>query len=302
MVPLLQRIRSKQESHGIPMERFYHHVGMTRQGFHKAERSCQGKEALMLEIESEVLTYRQEKDFRAGSRSLFYNLGIKERYGIGVNKFERLLSERGLSLSPLRVRVVTTRSSYQSWNYANLLNGLEVKGINEAVVGDLTYLNLYGEVHYLFCLTDVYSGRIVGYHRSKTMKASDAVVARDKWISLRGEGELEGCFHHTDGGSQYFSTVYLERINQLGIQVSRATTCLMNGYAEQRNGLIKNHFLPLIKGADERMLDKELECIFYIYNHERKQEGLGWLSPVEFEMKVQGMAEKPVRKLYKFEE
>lgn len=47
-------------------------------------------------------------------------------------------------------------------------------------------------------------------------------------------------------------------------------------------------------------LYSEIKRIIRIYNHERKQEGLGWLSPVEFEKKISAMSEKPKMFLHKF--
>jgi len=300
MVPLLLSLKGRQAEHSIPMERLYGYVGISRQGFYQAVKAYHQKQKMFEEIEYLVNSYRQEKDRRAGSRSLFYNLGIKDRFAIGVNKFEQMLSEHSLSLCPLRVRVVTTKSTKQSWNYPNLLNGLVVTSINKVVVGDLTYIYLYGKRYYLFCLTDVYSARIVGYHIGSRMRAEDAEVALKMWEKLRGRPDIKGCIHHTDGGSQYFSELYLDDMGKLKVRVSCAKNCLQNGYAEQRNGLIKHHFLPTIKGKNIVNLDKEMKRIMHIYNQERKQEALGWLSPVEYEEKITRMTKKPVLELYEY--
>jgi putative transposase len=300
MVPLLLSIRESQGEHGIAMERFYEHVGISRQGFSKAVKGFVEEKLLVEELIGLVKSYRQSKDRRAGSRSLFYNLDIKTRFGIGVNRFEQLMSANGMILSPLSTRVVTTKSSRQSWNYLNLVNGLSINDINQVVVGDLTYLFIFGHRYFLFCLTDLYSGRIVGFGFGPNMRALDAKSARDGWLSLRKKKSLKGCIHHTDGGSQYFSDLYLNSLACLKVRVSCAENCLMNGYAEQKNGLIKHHFMPTVRDLDENGLYGEIKRIIRIYNHERKQEGLGWLTPVEFEKKISGMSEKPKMLLHKF--
>lgn len=299
-VPLLQSIKSRQGEHGLVMECFYGHIGISRQGFTKLTQYHNRRSKMIEEIEGLVKVYRWEKDRRAGSRSLYNNLDIKARYGIGVNKFEQLMSANGLSLSPLRVRVVTTKSSMQSWNYPNLVNGFVIRDISQVVAGDLTYVQLAGQRYYLFCLTDLYSARIVGYQIGRNMRAEDAKKALDMWIRLRKRKNLEGCIHHTDGGSQYFSDLYLTRLERIKGKVSCAENCLMNGYAEQRNGLIKYHLLPTIQLGWGKGLDKEIKRIMQVYNHERKQERLGWLSPVEFEKKISGMIDKPEVSLHNF--
>jgi putative transposase len=300
IVPLLLSIKARHDEHGISMERLYAYVGISRQGFSKAVKVFEREKLMMEKISALVKNYRQKKDRRAGSRSLFYNLGIKNKFGIGINKFEQLMSEIGLTLSPLSIRVITTQSSMQSWNYPNLVNGLSINDINQVVAGDLTYLFLFGKRYYLFCLTDLYSARIVGIAFGPTMRAQDAKHARDEWVKLRRKKNLRRCIHHTDGGSQYFSGLYLKSLTELDIRVSCAENCLMNGYAEQRNGLIKHHLIPTVRDLQGDELYKEMKRIIRFYNYERKQENLGWLSPVGFEKKISDMVNKPVHEVHKY--
>jgi putative transposase len=302
MVPLLLSIKEAQIGHGIPMERFYRHADISRQGFLKAVLRFDEEKLLVEKLTKLVKHYRKFKDRRAGSRSLFHNLCIKSRFGIGVNKFEQLMSANNLVLPHLSTRVVTTKSSMQSWNYPNLINGLSINDINQSVAGDLTYIYIIGKRYFLFCLTDLYSARIVGYSFGPNMRAENAKQARDVWVRLRKRKNLKGCIHHTDGGSQYFSNLYLNSLKDLGVRVSCAENCLMNGYAEQRNGLIKHHLIPTVQALDEKELYREIKRIIRVYNHNRKQQGLDWLSPVEFEKKIANMSEKPKRILYKYTE
>ena len=253
---------------------------------------------MMYEIAEEVKDYRKRKDRRACSRSICYNLNIKYRYGIGVTKFEQLMSKHGLTLLPLRVRVMTTKSCLQSWNYTNLTNGLIINDITQLVVGDITYINIGKDRYYLFCLRDVYSLRIVGYCISKRMRSQEAEVALDMWIKERGAVKLIGCIHHTDGGGQYFSKIYLEKLSNNDILVSVAKTCLENVYAEQINGLIKNRFMPIVGIVKEGEIQNEIDKLIYIYNFERKQEGLGWRTPVEYEEYISRLEIKPEKVLH----
>lgn len=292
------RLRIKQTEHGIAMEGFYGLAGISRQGLHKGIKAYEAERKMMTLVKASTDTYRREKDRRAGSRSVFHNLDIKRTQGIGVTKFEQLMSEYGLVLAPLRVRVITTQSSLQSWNYSNLTNGLEVLNINQLVVGDLTYIAWGKDKFYLFCLTDVYSGRIVGHCLSQRMRSIEAKIAFDKWIALRGKSALQGCIHHTDGGSQYFSATYLRALTELKVQISVAENCLQNGYAEQRNGFIKYHLLPTVEFKKGVNLCKEIERILNFYNLERKQAALKWKSPNEYEQLISALTTTPKLVLY----
>lgn len=298
----MRRLRDKREESGLRMEALYGWLGITRQGFFQASAREAAEAAMMSQVEGMARQYRKEKDRRAGSRSLFYNLGIKGLYGIGVTKFEQLMSAYGLTLAPLRVRVVTTRSVKQSWNYDNLLDGLELGGINQAVAGDLTYLYIGSSLFYLFSLMDLYSSRIVGMWASDRQRAIDAREALYAWAELRGPGSLAGCIHHTDGGSQYFSEAYLEALSGLEALTSVAQSCLENGYAEQLNGLVKNHFIPTASAQALGRLRIEIARIQHFHDFERKQEGLGWRTPAEFEAHVAGLAEedRPKKRLHRF--
>lgn len=280
------------------MEKFYHYVGISRQGFQQGLQVYESERTIMGEIEKKVAAYRFKKDRRAGSRSLYYNLNIKDEYGLGVNKFERLMSTYNLTIAPMRVRVVTTQSCLQSWNYPNLAEGMEIDGINQLVVGDLTYISMGRYRYFLFGLTDVYSSRLVGYKLHTRMRAIEAKAAFDMWIELRGKENVNGCIHHTDGGRQYFSTIYMQAMDDANLKVSVARNCLQNGYAEQRNGLIKHHLLPTVNSNIGVGLTRDINQIMYFYNHERKQEALGWRSPAEYEAYIATLENKPKWKIY----
>ena len=281
------------------MERFYGLARVSRQGFHKALERGKAYQAMVESIVPLVKDYRLTKDRRAGSRSLYYNLGIKEQFRIGVGRFEKLMSDEGLTLAKFKSKVVTTRSCESSKSFTNLTKGLVINGINQLVVGDLTYLMFEGAFFYLFLLTDVYSARIVGTMLGTRMRAIEAVAALEGWATLRGgQRSLEGCIHHTDGGGQYFSKLYMDKSKGLGLVTSVADGCLENSFAEQRNGLFKQHLLPTVSELSLQVLQAELEKIIYFYNHGRRQQALGWLSPVEFEEKWTGHESPPCMKIY----
>lgn len=295
---LLLDVKSRADIHGLPMERFYKYFRITRQGFTKKLIKFRIKEELIKALTKEIVAYRSKTDRRAGSRSLYHNLEIKTKYGIGITKFENLVSEAGLSLAPMRIQVVTTQSCYQSWNYNNLINGLILNDINQVIVGDITYLYIFRSRYYLFCLTDIFSNRIVGFCLSKRMRTKEALQALRQFENLRTKTNIKNCIHHTDGGKQYFSKDYLDLTSHLEMQNSVARTCLENGYAEQRNGLFKHHLLPTMSLAKESKLQKELSSSIYKYNNKRKQQKLGWVSPSEFERKLKSTKYNPLLKLH----
>ncbi len=149
-------------------------------------------EEMICSMRKDIAEYRSSVDFRAGSRSCFYNLDIKRRYDVGVNKFESLVAEMGMTLPVVKVRVITTKSSATlpvvkvrvittkssalSWGYSNLISGLTITEVNRVMVGDITYLYHNGVRYYFFQYLDVFSGRVVGWSIAENMKTERAIV------------------------------------------------------------------------------------------------------------------------------
>lgn len=277
------RLKLKRNESGLILESLYQFLGMTRQGVTQRIQGYRRVQQMMSEIGGEIETYRMEHDRRAGSRSVFYNLDLKRRYGLGVTRFERLMSLNEMTIVPMRLKVVTTQSDMQSWNYANLVDGLEIRTISQVVAGDLTYMYIGIKLFYLFCLTDLCSSFLVGMSVSDRMRSQDAQIALQQWIKIRGESAVRNCIHHSDGGKQYFSKDYLGNLKAHDIQISVAKNCMQNGYAEQRNALIKHHFIPCKQIDSLSELRQAIDEIQYFYNYGRKQQALGWRTPAEYE-------------------
>ena len=83
------------------------------------------------------------------------------------------------------------------------------------------------------------------------------------------------------------------------LQISVAKTCIENGYAEQRNGLIKHHLLPTVRMKNGVGLSREIKRIFNFYNEERKQQALGWKSPKEYEQQIAQQDHREQKQLHK---
>lgn len=298
----MKRLRERSfEEQDLVMEDFYRLLGIRRQGFHKNLRAMVARQDLEAAIKSDVLAYRT-KDARAGSLSLFHNLAIKSKYGIGITKFSKLMTSMGLSLQPLRVRIITTESCARSRQYGNLLNGLVIRGYGEAVVGDLTYVLRNQLRYYVFSLFDICSARMVGICGSDRMRAQDAAPAMEQWLNLRGEQNVAQSIHHTDGGGQYFSDLYLDRLQPLKVRMSVAQDCLQNGYAEQRNGLLKHHLFSY-GYSDLKSFQAELKTVKRFYNYQRRQEKLGWRTPVAYEQYLDSISpnQRPSLYLHRFD-
>ena len=246
------------------------------------------------------LVDKKRKDHKKmGSRPLFYALKLD---GIGINKFEKLLSSNGYSISQKRKRIITTQGFHEDSD-VNLINGFELTGINQVIVGDITFIIQVGiQTFYVFTLKDAYSKMIVGLVGSDNMLADNAIKALKQVITLRKKENLRGTIHHTDAGSQYKATAYKKLIADCQMRRSIAGDCLQNGMAEQLNDVLKNNYLLNEQITTVEQLNRVLDKIKKMINEQRPVAALGYRTPVEFENWIKDLPveERPSMKMYDF--
>ena len=277
----------------------YKVAGISRQAYHKRKKQMAPKVEEKKRIVEKVKKVR-EQHAKMGSRPLYYACEIKKEIGIGITKFENMMSELGLSLRNKRKRIITTRSVKHQ--YPNLIKGNVITDINKVVVGDITYYNTGDALYYIFALKDMYSKRIMGLYGSRHMYAECAIEALKQLLETREENELKEMTHHTDGGSQYLSNAYKSILERYQIQISVAQNCLENGGAEQLNGVIKNDYLYNYEIRNEKQLNEILQEVKKLLNEERPVKALGYRTPVEFEEYIKNIAkeDRPKVKLSDF--
>lgn len=286
------------------MQSVYRELGLSRQAMHQ-QWSRDDRQTMQYEQIIPIVREWRIKHPRMGSRALYYSIknvgGID--LGLGVNKFEQLMSTSGLTIKPGRTRIVKTSDGKGKGDYPNLTNGLILDNVNQLIAGDITYYNIDGQCSYIFTLKDIYSQRILGLIPSLTMETSIAIQCLEQVFMLRKDINLQGCIHHSDNGSQYNSTAYKKMLTDAGMLISRAENCLENGSAENLNSIVKNMYLKPWSIRTFKELEQACQELIYINNHQRAIEQLGQLSPVQFEQLVAKLHpdERPKKVLYDFD-
>ena len=116
-------------------EAFYAAIGVTRQFLYKRKRRKEQIEEIVTPIVT-LVQKKREQFKKLGSRRLFYLLNIEN---IGINRFEKIVSEHNLTVKIKKKRIITTQGYYEEGDI-NLLNGKELNDINQVIAGDITYL------------------------------------------------------------------------------------------------------------------------------------------------------------------
>jgi putative transposase len=188
-------------------------------------------------------------------------------------------------LSLRRRKLVITTDSAHDWKvYPNLARRMQVSGINQLWVADITYVRLQQEFIYLAVILDVYSRRVVGWSLSRQLDSRIAQQAlKMAWDQRR---PAVGLVHHSDRGLQYACGEYVKLLESYGmtISMSRPGNPYDNAWAES---FMKTLKVEEVDGRGYRNFDHAESCIGTfieeIYNQQRLHSALEYRSPVEFE-------------------
>ncbi|MFN2497552.1 MAG: IS3 family transposase, partial [Pyrinomonadaceae bacterium] len=186
-----------------------------------------------------------------------------------------------------RAYVVTTDSKHEFEVYLNLASRVQLTGINQLWVADITYIRLQKEFVYLAVILDAFSRKVVGWALDRTLAASLPKAALEMAIAARQPGP--GLVHHSDRGVQYASAAYQQVLQQHQIvpSMSRPANPYDNASCESFMKTLKQEEIYLHNYRDLEHLHTNLgEFLEQYYNRRRLHSSLGYQSPEEFEQSL----------------
>lgn len=208
----------------------------------------------------------------------------REGWVVNAKRVLRVMREEALLCQLQRRFVPTTDSRHTLGRYPNLLRERAPSGPNQAWVADITYIRLPTAFCYLAAMLDAWSRRCVGWELARTIDADLTLAALERAIADRRPAP--GLIHHSDHGVQYVSSRYVDRLAQIGAQVSMAAVgnVYENALAESFFATLKREEVYLhdyrTLGEAEANLERFLNDV---YNHKRLHSSLGYRPPSEFE-------------------
>jgi putative transposase len=236
-----------------------------------------------MEVRSEIQKIVVEHRRRYGYRRVTAEL---RRRGMSVNhkRVARIMREDNLLAMQPRAFVVTTDSDHDFEVYLNLASRMEVSGVNQLWVSDITYIRLRHEFVYLAVILDGYSRKVVGWALDRTLEARLPVTALANAIHQRQPAP--GLVHHSDRGSQYASDDYVGMLqkHQIIPSMSRPGNPYDNASRETFFKTLKREEIYANRYADLEHLRANIEeFIDQYYNRYRLHSALGYRPPEEFE-------------------
>ena len=266
----------------LSIERMCQLAQVSRAGFYRTYNELEPEQE-ELDLRSLIQTIFLEHRKRYGYRRITKEL---RRRGLVVNRkrVQRLMqSDNLLGLQP-KAFVTTTNSRHQCEVSLNLARRLQLTGINQLWVADITYLRLGREFVYLAVILDAYSRTVVGWEVARQMTTALTRTALERALAARQPAP--GLVHHSDRGIQYASAEYARLLAQHQIvpSMSRPANPYDNAACESFMNTLKREEINAGAYQDLEDLRQHLEdFIERYYNQVRLHSALGYQPPAEFE-------------------
>ena len=233
------------------------------------------------------ITFEKSKEIY-GSHRIQKSL---ERQGLNYSRsyIGFLMKEMGLK-SVLRKKFISTTDSNHSFPIAkNVLDrNFTSTELGEKWVSDITYIRVNESWNYLTTIIDLGDRKIVGWSLSEDMTANNTVY--QAWINARKTRAIKkGFIFHSDRGVQYTSNKITPLFSfncNMTQSMSRKGNCWDNAVAESFFKTIKHEWLYRFKYNTYSQLYNSIEEYINWYNTERLHSTLGYLSPLEMEIKI----------------
>lgn len=272
----------KDDFKGISLADLCSWFGLTRQAYYQSKSRVQ-QDLIEQEILLDKIGDIRKNHKRLGGRKLFFKLEDfmnEHQIKMGRDAFFDLLRENNLLIKQRKRYHVTTNSNHWMKKYPNLIREIEPLGPNHVWVSDITYWKTKAGHHYISFITDAYSRKIVGYHVADTMEAVESVATLKMAIKTL-KTSAEGLIHHSDRGSQYCSSAYVNILKKKGIKISMTENGdpLENAIAERVNGIIKGEYLFDYEIKTLSKAKEILKSVVKLYNEDRPHSSIGNATP-----------------------
>jgi len=251
---------------------------------------------LFIEKESRVVLKERIRLIFYQSRQIYGSYRIqkmleKEKLFYSRAYVAILMKEMGLKSVLRRKYVITTDSNHSFGISENKLNrAFDSSKLGQKWVSDITYIRVNNDWNYLTTIIDLADRKVVGWSLSEDMTTENTIMKA--WLHARSNRSIStGLIFHSDRGVQYACNkmTNLFSFNRKIVQsMSRKGNCWDNAVAESFFKTIKNEWLYRFKYTSFDQLHASIKDYINWYNTERLHSSLGYISPLEMEIKLRG--------------
>ena len=225
---------------------------------------------------------------RYGSPRIYAELKAQGR-GVSRGRIERLMRRHGIRAIMARPRRVRTTDSRHDFPIApNLLKrNFTAIAPNRIWLADITYVETDQGWLYLATVMDLYSRRIVGWAMADHLRAELPMAALA--MAIATHRPAAGLIHHSDRGVQYASAEYRKMMQSAGFRasMSRKADCYDNAPMESFFHTLKTELVHHQQYATREEARRDIFAyIEGFYNRKRRHSAIGYISPIEMELKA----------------
>jgi putative transposase len=224
-------------------------------------------------------------------RAMYFKINPKT---LGRDKFESLCGEWGF-ISTRPINYHRTTNSNGVIRFENLLVNVNLTGMNQAFVSDITYYEVQGKFFYLTFILDAYTRCIIGHSVSDRLTTEKTTLPALKMAIKRRKNIPAGIIFHSDGGGQYYDKAFLALTSLYKFKNSMCEHAYENGKAERINGIIKNNYLKYMVINNLYELTKSVDRVVELYNNSRPHKALKYQTPQLIEMEQLNLFSKQSR-------
>ena len=147
-------------------------------------------------------------------------------------------------------------------------------------VSDITYIHIGNQWGYLSLITDAYSRKIMGHCFRLDMSAEGCIEALQMALNTRQYPQSQ-LIHHSDRGSQYCSSAYVQILlkNNISISMTENGDPYENALAERMNGILKNEFNLYQSQSGFENTYEQIRKSIKAYNEQRPHGSCDMLTP-----------------------
>ena len=216
---------------------------------------------------------------------------LVQEYGVIVStrKIAKSMKEVGLVVKMKRKFKVRTTDSNHNYKISpnRLQRDFRTNVPDEVYVGDITYIRTQQGWLYLAVVIDLFSRKVLGWSMDDNMETP--LVNNALQMALHNRKPQSQLIWHTDRGSQYASESHRELLAEHDIlqSMSRKGDCWDNAVSESFFHSLKTELVHHERFKTRAEANQAIfEYIEVFYNRQRLHSTNGYMSPVNYELKM----------------